>query len=264
MQCRHLIASALAASTVPVMAAGEPAKPSRTFVLQHGAWHGGWCWVRVADRLRAIGHRVFTPTSTGLGERKHLVSKETTVDVFVTDLVNVIEAEELRDVVLVGHSFGGIAVTGAADRVPERIAKLVYLDAVILQPGESALSAVPPEVAAQRRETIRAAGGISMPAPPTSFFGINDGPDAEWLRRRLTPHPSATYDSPLRLSKPVGAGLPVTYIGCTVTPLASIESMRQWARRQPGWKYEELPTVHNAMMTAPDALTQMLLRIANT
>lgn len=268
MKRRTLMTAALAGvplSATQAQTAAGPG-PRHTFVLQHGAWHGGWCWVRVADRLRAQGHRVFTPTSTGLGERKHLISKDITVEVLVADLVNMIEAEELNDVVLVGHSFGGIAISGAADRVAGRLRQLVYLDAVILQPGQSALSSVPPEVAIQRREAIRAAGGVSLAVPPTSFFGITDGPDVEWLQRRLTPHPAATYDSPLNIRNPVGNGLPTTYIGCTLNPLASIEPMRQWARKRAadrdGWTYEELPTVHNAMMTKPDLLTRTLLRIA--
>lgn len=268
MKRRSIMSAALAAVPLSASQAQTITAPARrhTFVLQHGAWHGGWCWARVAERLRAEGHRVFTPTSTGLGERKHLISKDSTVEVFVIDLVNMIEAEELNDVVLVGHSFGGIAITGAADRVPARLRQLVYLDAVILQPGQSALSSVPPDVAAQRREAIRAAGGVSLAVPPTSFFGITEGPDVEWLQRRLTPHPAATYDSPLNIRHPVGNGLPTTYIGCTLNPLASIEPMRQWARKRAadrdGWTYEELPTVHNAMMTEPDLLTRVLLRIA--
>jgi pimeloyl-ACP methyl ester carboxylesterase len=270
MKRRSLIAGAVAAVPAASSLAAlkcEPAGPQYTFVLQHGAWHGGWCWVRVAERLRAEGHRVFTPTSTGLGERSHLLSKDTTVEVLVKDLTQMLEAEELEDVVLVGHSFGGIAISGAADRAARRLRRLVYLDAVILQPGQSALSSVPPEVAAQRREAIRAAGGIALAVPPTEFFGIAQGPDADWLRRRLTPHPAATYDSPLDIRNPVGNGLPTTYIGCTVNPLASIEPMRQWARDQAAqtgsnWRYEELQAVHNAMMSAPDTLVRMLLRIA--
>ena len=165
MKRRSLMTAALAAAPAGA-ALAQPqqmpaAGPRLAFVLQHG----GWCWVRVADRLRALGHRVFTPTSTGLGERKHLISKNTTVEVFVTDLVNMIEAEELSDVVLVGLSFGGIAISGAADRGAHRLRQLVYLDAVILQPGQSALSSVPPEVAAQRRKAICAAGGVSLAVP---------------------------------------------------------------------------------------------------
>lgn len=266
MKRRLMLGTTLAAAASMTACASTPAggKAVHTFVLQHGAWHGGWCWDRVATRLRLQGHRVFTPTSTGLGERKHLISKDVTIEVFVQDLVNVIEAEELKDFVLVGHSFGGIAISGAADRVADRIRRLVYLDAVILQPGQSPLSSIPPDTAAQRRAAIQAGGGVSLPVPPTSFFGISTGPDADWLKRRLTPHPAATYDSPLNVRNPIGNGLNTTYIACTENPLASIESMRQWARKQPGWKYEELATVHNAMMSAPDALTAKLLNIANS
>lgn len=268
MQRRSLLAAALAAPAVIGHAAATAASDaSHTFVLQHGAWHGGWCWVRVADRLRAQGHRVFTPTATGLGERAHLLSRDITVDVFVTDLTAMIEAEELEDVVLVGHSFGGLAITGAADRVKSRLRRLVYLDAAILQPGQSILDSVPPEIAAQRRETIRAGGGISLPVPPVSYFGISEPADTAWLQRRLTPHPAVTYDSPLTLRAPVGNGVPATYIGCTVNPLTSIEPMRQWAREQAAarkdWTYEQLPAVHNAMMTVPELLTQSLLRLAS-
>ncbi|VTU34351.1 haloalkane dehalogenase [Variovorax sp. PBS-H4] len=267
MQRRSLMAAALAAPVVARPAATAAVETKRTFVLQHGAWHGGWCWVRVADRLRAQGHSVFTPTATGLGERAHLLSRDITVDVFVTDLAAMIEAEELKDVVLVGHSFGGLAITGAADRVKSRLRRLVYLDAAILQPGQSILDSMPPEIAAQRRETIRAGGGISLPVPPASYFGISEPSDTAWLQRRLTPHPAVSYDSPLTLRAPVGNGVPATYIGCTVNPLASIEPMRQWARTQAAagkdWTYEQLPSVHNAMMTVPELLTQSLLRLAS-
>lgn len=265
MKRRQLLGKVLGATALTSCASTTGSiSPLHTFVLQHGAWHGGWCWDRVATRLRGQGHRVLTPTATGLGERAHLLSKDVTVEVFVQDLVNVLETEELKDVILVGHSFGGIAISGAADRVPDRIKRLVYLDAVILQPGQSVLSSIPREVATQRRAIIASAGGVSLPPPPASFFGISEGADADWLRRRLTPHPAGTYDSSLDLRNPIGNGLRTTYIACAEKPLASLESMRQWARQQPTWNYEELATVHNAMMSAPDALTSRLLSIAHS
>src|SRR5947208_2776826 len=107
----------------------------KTYVLLHGAFHGAWCWRDVADRLRAAGHRVTTPTQTGLGERRHLLSAQITLDTFVEDLVEHLESEELEAAILVGHSFGGNAISGAADRVPGRIRHLVYLDAMILEDG---------------------------------------------------------------------------------------------------------------------------------
>ncbi len=257
MKRRFLLASSLAAAAATAIA--QPSPVPRTFVLLHGAWHGGWCWTHVARRLRAAGHNVYCPTSTGLGERAHLLSRDITLEVFVRDLVNVLNSEELENVVLVGHSFGGLPVCGAADRARDRIAKVVLLDAAILQAGQSVLGTLPAQVAEQRRVAIREAGGVSLPVPPPSYFGIAEGPDAHWLRRRLTPHPAATYDSPLNLDKPLGNGLPVTYVAFTSNPLTSIASMREMARAQPGWKYLELKVAHDAMVSAPDTLAQLLL-----
>ena len=123
---------------------------SPTFLLIHGAFHGGWCWRRVGDLLAATGARVFAPTMTGLGERAHLLNDEVGIETFFRDAIGVIEAEELTDVVLVGHSFGGAVITGVADRVPGRIAQLVYLDAVVPVAGQSALSCLPAETQAIR------------------------------------------------------------------------------------------------------------------
>ena len=144
---------------------------AQTFVLVHGAWHGGWCWSRVADRLRAAGHQVFTPTQTVLGERKHLLSKDITLDTFTKDIVNVIEAEELSNVVLVGHSFGGLSISGVADAMPDRIRHLVYLDSLIVEGGKKPFDSLPPDVVAARLKAAEeSSGGLSLPAPPPSAF----------------------------------------------------------------------------------------------
>src|SRR5262245_47912163 len=126
---------------------GSERSMTKTYVLVHGAWHGAWCWRDVAAALRAKGHHVTTPTQTGVGERSHLMSRDITLDTFVADIVNHIETEELSDVILVGHSFGGVSITGAADRIPSRLRHLVYLDGVILQDGHNVFSTVPPDVA---------------------------------------------------------------------------------------------------------------------
>src|SRR4051794_4787353 len=181
-----------------------------TFVLLHGAFHGGRCWARVAPMLRAQGHAVFTPTQTGLGERAHLLSRDITLDTFVQDIVAVLESEELEDAVLVGHSFGGIGITGAADRVRHRIRSLIYLDSVIPQSGSSPLDLLPPEVAADRRRLAAESGGVSVPPPDPGFFGVPPGPRADWVRRRMTSHPFGAFDSALTLANPPGHGLPCT------------------------------------------------------
>jgi pimeloyl-ACP methyl ester carboxylesterase len=249
-----------------------PNKPSdaaaasgATFVLMHGAWHGGWCWRYVADPLRAGGHRVFTPTQTGLGERKHLLTRGVTLETFIADLTNVLEAEDLEDVILVGHSFGGLAISGAADRMPERIRSLVYLDGAIPEGGQSAYGVLPAHVVAARRKLAAEQGdGLAIPAPPVAVFGIpEDHPNAAWVRRNLTPHPAETYESVLALQHPVGNGLPCIYIQSTAPAYAPLEGVRQWVKRQQGWRWREIATGHDAMVTAPAEVTRMLLEIAD-
>jgi pimeloyl-ACP methyl ester carboxylesterase len=234
-----------------------------TFVLLHGAYHGGWCWAHVAAPLRALGHRVFTPTQTGLGERRHLLSPTVTLETFVCDLVNVLESEELTDVVLVGHSFAGAAITGAADRVPGCIRQLVYLDSTILENGEAPFDLLPPEVVAARTRLAReSSGGLSIPPPPPAAFGVPDGPAAAWVARRLTPHPFATFTDRLRLANPAGNGVPRTYICCTDPIYAPLAAARERVRAQPGWVWREIPTGHDAMVTMPAALAHILIEIA--
>jgi pimeloyl-ACP methyl ester carboxylesterase len=234
-----------------------------TYVLLHGAWHGGWCWRFVADALRARGHHVFTPTQTGVGERKHLLGPDITLEVCVQDLVNVLEMEELADVILVGHSFGGLAISGAADRVPERIRHLVYLDSAILQNGQSAFGGLPTDVvAARRRLVMEAGGGVAIPVPPVSAFGIpEDHPRADWVRRHLTPHPVSTYETPLHLNNPLGNGRPRTYIACTAPVYEPLGGVREFVKSAPGWEWREIATGHDAMVTAPEVLSEMLAAI---
>ncbi len=232
----------------------------KTYVLLHGAWHGGWCWRLTAAALRARGHRVLTPTQTGLGERRHLLSGSITLDTFIADLVGVLEAEELEEVILVGHSFGGLAISGAADRVPQRIRHLVYLDALVLQPGQSPFGVLPAAVVAERRALVaERGGGLFIPTPPVSAFGVpEDHALAPWVRRRLTPHPASTYESVLPLRNPVGNGLPRSYIACTDPAYAPLAAIWAWVRQQPDWQWLELATGHDAMVTAPEALAAML------
>ncbi|ACA20200.1 putative esterase [Methylobacterium sp. 4-46] len=233
------------------------------FVLVHGAWHGGWCWRRVADLLRGRGHRVFAPTCTGLGERAHLLSRAVTLDTFVRDVAGLIVAEELDDVVLVGHSFGGLPVSGVADAMPERIRHLVLLDAMLVEPGRAPFDAVPPDLAAaRRRAAAETSGGVSLPVPPPEAFGVFDPADAAWLARRLTPHPLGTYESPLVLRNPVGNGLPRTYVDCTAPTYPALDGVKEWVRRQPGWRFADLATGHDAMVSAPEATARLLLDCA--
>ncbi len=236
---------------------------THTFVLVHGAWHGGWCWRSVADRLRAAGHRVFSPTLTGLGERRHLMSRAITLDTFTEDVLNVIVMEDLSDVVLVGHSFGGSPISGVADRMPERIRHLVYLDSLITQPGKTAFDALPPDgVAARLALAQESSGGLSLPPPSAEAFGIRDADDIAWVTRHLTPHPLGAYASPLAINGPIGNGRPCTYIGCVDPVYAALDGSRQWAKQQGNFRYVEMAASHDAMVTHPDDLAHLLCTLA--
>ena len=259
---KTMAVAGLAAGAGSAMANAQAS--GQTFVLVHGAWHGGWCWRRVADRLRAAGHQVFTPTQTGLGERKHLLSKDITLDTFTTDIANVIEAEELGKVVLVGHSFGGNAISGVADRMPDRIRHLVYLDSLMIEGGKSPFDNLPADVVAARRKAAdESSGGLSLPNPPPSAFGVSDAADTEWVKRRLTPHPLSTYTSKLNVKGAVGNNLPRTYIHCTNPSYAALQASRDWVKAQPGWRWAEISTGHDAMVTAPDELARMLIGVSS-
>ncbi len=228
--------SALGAAALASGAAqAQGAASSKTYVLVHGAYGGGWIWHDVAAALRGQGHRVFTPTQTGLGERSHLLSRQITVDTHIEDVASLIAFEDLRDIVLVGHSYGGMAVTGVADRLTDRIRHIVYLDALIPETGDTAFAILPAGMADARRKAVLEQGaGVALPVPGPEAFPIPAGPAKDWFHQRLRPHPIGTYESPVRLTKPAGAGLPVTYVAYTNPALAAIEPSRQRAKAKAG------------------------------
>ena len=261
------VAATAAQATSGVSTLKTSPSAGRTYVLAHGSWHGGWCWRPVADRLRAAGHRVFAPSYTGMGDRAHLLSRSITIDTFIEDLVQVIETEELQDVILVGHSFGGVPITGVADRIPERIGHLVYFDSIVLESGQDSFSNYPKEEAEAR---IAAAGkatdGLAVPVPDPlpPVWGIAQGtPEYEWAQRRLTPHPLGSYTTPLKLNHPIGNGLPRTYIHCTEPSHPVLESSRELVKSQSGWNWVEIAAPHEAHMTHPELLTEVLLAAAS-
>jgi len=231
-----------------------------TFLLVHGAWHGGWCWDRVAPLLRAQGHEVLAPTLTGLSERAHLLSPAVGLDTHVEDIVRLVDVLDLHEVVLVGHSYAGQVVTAAADRRPDAIAKRVYLDAFVGEDGETAVSLQPESVAHHWSESAAGPGfGWLVPVRKLEVLGVTDQADIDWLSPRLTPHPWKTYTDPLRLTGAVDA-VPAAFIEC-VAWMRVFESQAARAREK-GWPVLELPTGHEAMVTAAEALATMLLGLA--
>lgn len=230
-----------------------------TFVLVHGASHGAWCWRRVATRLRAAGHDVFVPTMTGVGERAHLLTPAVGLATMVQDVVAVLEAEELTDVVLVGHSFGALVALWVADRVPDRLREVVLLDGVVTDAGRRGFDIFPPEVEAQRvANANRLGAGIGIPPATAAQYGVLDPDDAAWLERHLTLHPLRSYQDALAVTHPLGNGLPVRYLLCTDPPYPAIHGSHEVVRRH-GWPITEVATGHDAMVSAPDLVVAELL-----
>lgn len=251
--------AALAVASGATTAQTRP-NANRSFVLVHGAWHGGWCWTRVASRLHAAGYRVFAPSLTGLGDRVHLADPSITLDTHIADIANLIDAEELDRVILVGHSYGGTVITGVADRVGARLAQLVYLDAIVLKNGES-WSNYESQAGNAQRADIAAKNNGTWPKPNAGAFGIADANDIAWVNRRTTPQPHGPYEGKVRIGDAY-VKLPKTFIDCTKPALASIEPYRKFVKGNPAWKVIDLPTSHDAMVTAPGRLADILVGLA--
>lgn len=241
------------------------------FVLVHGAWHGGWCWRSVVQGLAAAGHRVHAVTLTGLGERAHLMSPAITLETHITDVVNAIEMEEMDQVVLAVHSYAGMIGTAIADRRPERLRRLVYVDAVVPKPGESWSSTHASATREARLAAAQASPDFSFPPPDPAVFGLA-AQDCEWVRRRQTPHPGHTYQAKLDFDPRRVAATPRTFVNCTQPALATIDAIRLRVSDSRFWdgawlsgggvRVVELKTGHDAMITAPAELTGVLLDCA--
>lgn len=231
------------------------------FILVHGAWHGGWCWSRVLPLLQQAGHRAHAPTLTGVGDRRHLLSPAVDLHTHVTDTVEAIANEEFDRVILVGHSYAGMVITGVADRMPTRVARLVYLDAIVPLPGESWSSGHPPDVVAGRVAAAAPSQGLSLPPPDPIVYGLS-GADRDWVARRQSPHPFAPYRQPLDFDGTRWRAMPRTFIDCVEPPLATVEPSRRRVREQPGWDLRVMQVGHDPMVQAPRALADLLIAIA--
>jgi len=249
---------------LPVMLAKDFDCTRHKFVLVHGAFHGAWCWAPVAKHLRAQNHLVYTPTQTGLADRKHLMSPNIDMETFVMDVLNVIESEELDNVVLVGHSYGARSITGVVDRIPGRIARLIYLDGGLPINGKSRLDSTPEPARSQRIESsANFDGGISVPPPHASAFGIVDPQLVAWVNRRITPQPFGVEKSAVKLDNAIGNGRPVTYVRCIDPPFPTVRESADYARSQSGWRFIEFSGCHDAMITHPKEVAELLVAEAN-
>lgn len=232
-----------------------------TYVLVHGAWHGGWCWQRVTPLLRAAGHEVLTPTLTGLGERSHLANPEIDLNTHVQDVVNVLEYEDLRNVILVGHSYGGMVITGVAERAADRLAHVVYLDAFVPQDGQALADLVSPQFRDDFQQQAQATGGL-LPPFPVEQYGVFADADVRWVGPKLVLHPFKTLTTPVRLKSSAALALLRTYIYCNNPAMGVFEAFAERTRSGKGWRYRELATGHDAMVTMPRQLTDLLLEVA--
>ena len=234
------------------------------YVLVHGGGHGGWCYQPVARIMRAQGHEVYTPTLTGLGEREHLMSPTIDLETHITDVAKVLQFEDLTEVILVGHSYGGMVISGVADRVPERIRNLVFLDAAMPQNGQSLVDHAGPFMAAARSRS-RVVNGIELVLfpgeDPMSFFGVQDPGQIAWMKPKLTPHPWKCFEQKLVLRNEAAMRkIPQSIIVCSSH---MNDQARAALKALSNGRFWEIDTGHDLMITEPAAVAGMLLELAS-
>jgi len=232
-----------------------------TFMLVHGAWHGGWCWQRVAARLRSVGHAVFTPTLTGLGERSHLLRAGIDLKTHIADVVNVMKWEGLNDVVLCGHSYGGFVISGVAEKMEPAIRSIVFLDAFVPRNGESVRDLTGPAV----QEAVSAAmqrGDIVIPPRPAEAFGVNAA-DRAWVDRLCVGQPIGTFTDKIALTGARDRISRKSYIRAASYANPGFDRAYAGLKSDPSWRTYEAPCGHDVMVDMPERLTEILLEAAH-
>lgn len=231
-----------------------------TFHAVHGAWTAGWSWRKMHDRLRSRGHVLLAPTLTGLGERAHLASPAIDLEWHVADVLGVIRYEQLRDVILIGHSYGGMVATVVADRIPDRVSALVYLDAFVPHNGQCLFDLFPAEEAARKRDSARLHGD-GWKIPPNPLPPDTSPADAQWMLPLREMQPIATFQQPARLEG-ASEGFSRTYIYCSRTAPGDVfRQFLERSRHESGWRCTEIDASHSPHVTAPDELALILDRI---
>jgi pimeloyl-ACP methyl ester carboxylesterase len=234
----------------------------RTYVCLPGAWMGAWSWQFVVERLKAAGHHARALPFRGVGERAAELAPGLDNDVFLADTIAELEKDDLREVVLVGHSFGSLIAGLVTDRVPERIAHLVIIDGGIPQDGQSIFGRIPKEITAKRRKLVKIVNGTEvLPFAPVGSLIIDDPELAAWTHRQLTPHPLACYTKPIRLHHPAGNGRPMTYIACTKPRYPVSAGMHEKVQAMPQIRFRPIEAGHNCIISAPDLVARELLEI---
>lgn len=231
-----------------------------TFVLVHGAWYGGWCYKRVARLLRQAGHEVYTPTLTGLGERAHLINRAIDLDTHVQDIVAVIRCEELSDIVLCGHSYGGMVITGVAEQIAAKIRSLVYLDAFVPENGKCLFDYLPPEQSRRMRDDAAQNGeGYKITPVPAAVFAVN-ARDAAWVDAMGVKQPLATFEQKLQVS---GHQVPKrVYMLATAREPTPFQQFGARFKDDRGWQFVSFACGHNVMLDLPEELAAALIAAA--
>jgi pimeloyl-ACP methyl ester carboxylesterase len=256
----------LSAATTGVGAAALGATPAiaqtrKTFVLVHGAWHGGWCWRRVADRLEAKGHKVFTPTLTGVGDRSHLLSKDVNLDTHIADIVNLFKWEDLKDACLVVHSYGGWPGSGALEQIGDRVSSIVWVDAFKPENGQRGVD-FSSEFSRKALEAAVAKGEPGRPAPPASAFHVNEK-DRAWVDSKTTQQPNGVSLQPIKLTGARDKVAKKTYIRAPKYPQAAFDKAYAECKADKSWQAFETTTAgHDVMVDDPDWLTEIVLKVA--
>ena len=233
---------------------------AKTFVLVHGAWHGAWCWRRVSDLLERQGHKVFTPTLTGLGERSHLLRAGIDVSTHVTDVVNLMKWEGLTDVILCGHSYGGMVISGVAEQMASAIRSIVFLDAFVPQNGEAVANLTGPAV----HDALRAGqqkGDIGIPPRPAEAFGVNPA-DRAWVDSKCVPQPIGTFTEAMTIT---GAREKIgkkAYIRAASYANPGFDKALARLKADPSWRTYGVPCGHDVMVDMPERLAEILLEVA--
>jgi pimeloyl-ACP methyl ester carboxylesterase len=232
----------------------------KTFVLVHGTWHGGWCWRRVADALERKGHKVYAESLTGLGDRSHLLTKDVNLTTHVNDIVNLVKWEDLKDVVLVGHSSAGFVITQAVEQIGPSVSSIVYLDAFVPQPGDNLISLANPGPRKALEEAVARGDLVAKPVPSAAFkVNVTDQP---WVDAKCTPHPLAAVAEKVTA---VGAHEKIarkTYIRAKGFDSPVFDQTLTKLRTSPGWKTYEVPSGHDVMVDMPERLVEILLEVA--
>ena len=262
---RRAALGAIAASVASAAVAGSTTQTAhaqtapKTFVFVHGTWHGGWCWRRVADALERKGHKVYAPSLTGVGDRTHLLNKDVNLTTHVADVVNLVKWEDLKDIVLVGHSSAGFVITQAAEQIGPLVSSIVYLDAFVPQPGDSLISLANPGPRKAMEDAV-ARGDLAAKPVPAAIFKVNEK-DRAWVDAKCTPHPLAAIVEKVTAADAREKVARKTYIRSGFDSPVFDQTLARM-KTTPGWKTYEVPCGHDVMVDMPDRLVEILLEVA--